>query len=328
MLIKTLVSFHITSVSCDKCNEIRVIEINENGIEWCQQCCNQWSSVSPMYLFEIPENFISVNESNLLIKSNEFNEFQNFETLWKEFRKTNINMMTFAFSINLFLEKSLKDLQSLDHPFVYEWESNLEGTFQSDVDNLIEQNTKFLHKSWEICNKISEQFENFMKSTQILTKFKEEISRFQREFRSINTIYNSIMEAREEFRNQKTRQRKREGLFNKLEKLKEEGDKILEMNCLRIKLEYIEEKLDINSNLFENALDFWKKLSCEFQENEKFIVENIKHGELCIKEYALNYIKENQLQIMHMVSAFCKYMVTGNEEEYDEKLKKYIEKKF
>ncbi|CAG8549664.1 10963_t:CDS:2, partial [Dentiscutata heterogama] len=282
---------------CNECDATLVIKINERGIECCQQCCNQWPSVSPMYIFEIPEKFISDDESKLL---NESNEFKILESLWKEFRETNKNMMIFAFNINLYLEKSLKNLQTLDHPFVNEWECNLEDTFQSDIDNLIEQIIEFSHKAWEICAKISEQFEYFMKSKQILTKIKEKISRIQRGFQSINTTHDSIKEASDEFKNPKIKERRKVELFNKLKELKKEGDKILKVNWLIIKLEYVEEKLNINSNHFEKALDFWKKLSYEFQENENFTVENIKDGELCVKECALNYIKEKQKQIMLM----------------------------
>ncbi|CAG8495006.1 5612_t:CDS:2 [Acaulospora morrowiae] len=184
------------------------------------------------------------------------------------------------------------------------------------INNLDEPHLNYIGESIEKSKIFADKFSEFHKfRNSAIAKLKESLQNIEN--KTEKNIYEQTLEKKNEVDKwvQKSKEplhitnykRKADGGNASLKELNEKGYKNLIMDRLIVELKCIKKRLKFLK--LKEASDFWKRIIDEFQINRELMKENVNHGELYVKEYAIDHTINHWAKIGYIIDTFCQNWV-------------------
>ncbi|CAG8512431.1 12207_t:CDS:2 [Acaulospora morrowiae] len=209
-----------------------------------------------------------------------------------------------------FVFETLSYFSKNHNEFVKGWENDLDSP--GKINNLADPHLNFIEESIEKCKKNADRFSEFhelfnsgiMKLDESLRKIENKMDKtiYEQMLEKKNKIDEWVQKSNEIFHIKNYQKKVDEGNAS-LKELNEKGFKHLIMDRLIVELEFI-----INMRLkilkLKEVSDFWKRILDEFQINRELMKENVNHGELYVKKYAIDHTIDHWAKIGYITDTF------------------------
>ncbi|CAG8437262.1 8978_t:CDS:2 [Acaulospora morrowiae] len=276
---------------------------------WDERDFDPRISIDPTYFYEIPE--VTINNVEFLSKEM-FGNFMEIDLL-NDLKKINDYSAKLGVLIKdglFFASNTLSYFSENHNEFVKGWKNDLDS--RGKIKNLTDPYLNYIDKSIESCEIFADQFSELHEvRDRAIKKLEESLQKIEKKMEK--NIYEQILEKKnkvdEWFQKSKesfhiTNYKKKADKENdSLIELNEKGYKNLIMDRLFVELECIKNTLEILKS--KGVLDFWKRITVEFQLNRELMEENVIHGELYVKEYAIDHTIDNLAKIGYIIDTFC-----------------------
>ncbi|CAG8610150.1 11067_t:CDS:2 [Acaulospora morrowiae] len=244
---------------------------------------------------EISGNFMEINLLDYLKKINDYSA------------KLGVSIKEGLF----FASNTLSYFSKNHNEFIKGWKNDLDS--RGKINNLANPHLNFIEESIKNCKKFADQFSEvheFLNSG-IIIKLEEALQKIEN--KTDKTIYEQTLEKKnkidewvqksnEIFHIRNYRKKIDEGNAS-LKELNEKGYKNLMMDRLIVELKCVI-KMRLKILKLKEVSDFWKRIFDEFQINRELMKENVNHGELYVKEYAIDHTIDHWAKIGYTIDAF------------------------
>ncbi|CAG8517864.1 9781_t:CDS:2 [Acaulospora morrowiae] len=266
-------------------------------------------SINPTYFYEIS---VTINNVELLSKEI-FGNFMEIDLL-DGLKEIHYYLAKLGVSIKevLFFASNILSYFSKNHnEFVKGRKNDLDS--RGKINNLADPHLNYIGESIEKCKIFADLFSEFYKfRNSAIAKLEESLQNIEN--KTEKNIYEQTLEKKNEVDEwvQKSKgrlrlitnyKRKADEGNTSLKELNEKGYKNLIMDRLIVELECIKNRLEILKS--KEVSDFWKRIIDEFQINRELMKENLNHGELYVKEYAIDHTIDHWSKIGYIIDTFC-----------------------